>query len=156
MIGISSDTITRLLQNCRNFRGVYPCNQIPSNLSPIKYFSIIANLSESTEEGSHFICIICFKKYVFYIDSIGLPNFNSYIDTFLKSLKRPVFYNRKKYQSLHSAYCGFYCMLYVMHFETSYDYQQLNKIVFDDDLQNNDKLCMLYVNRLLKYHSVNK
>ena len=153
MIGISDNAINRLLHNCYNFTGVYACDQIPTNLHTKKYFSLISNLSTSVQKGTHFICIICFEKYVFYIDSTGLPNFNDYINIFLKSLKRPIFYNQKPCQSIQSAYCGFYCMLYVMHFETSCEYQKANKIVFDDNFRNNDKLCVFYVNKLLKYHA---
>ena len=89
-----------------------------------------------------------FKNVVFYIDSLGLPNFNTSINIFLNSLNRNIFFNCKQIQKIDSAFCGFYAMLYVLHFDVKNKYRQ--KIVFSNNLNQNDHICLNHVRRLLK------
>jgi hypothetical protein len=154
MIGINNKTIEGLLQTCPLFKGVFSCNNIPASLSNNDSFSIVCNLSKVEEPGTHFITIVCFKDYVLYIDSIGMHCFNLDITRFLLNLNRTIFYNTKKIQSITSTYCGMYCVMYILHFNTPLHYQHDNKLSFTIDMQKNDKQCVKNVSRLIKY--VNK
>jgi hypothetical protein len=154
MIGVSSFSITNLLKNCPFFKGVYSCNQIPTSLQAEFFFSIICNLSTADQKGSHFITIAAFKDYVFYIDSLGWKCFNPFIKQFLLSLNRTIFINQKQYQEYTSSYCGLYCTLHVLHFGTPREYQRINKLVFSANLEENDKMCIKYIKKLLKYHEI--
>lgn len=155
MIGVNSSTISNLLRNCSSFKGVYPCDKIPPSLHTEKQFSIICNLSTAEEKGSHFITIIIFKDYAMYIDSMGWECFNVYIKRFLRSLNRFIFTNQKQYQDYGSSYCGLYCVLHVLHFNTSRKYQEENKLVFTDNMTQNDQKCVSSIKRLLKYNETN-
>lgn len=150
MIGISNASLNNILKKkCSYFKGVYACDKIPSTLKTKKHFAIVCNLSVSNQPGSHFISIIAMPNYVLYIDSIGIPITNIYIQRFLELMKRVVYVNTKQLQAIESMHCGFYCIMYVLHFSKNENYQRRNKLVFTTDLALNDKKCVSYVKRLL-------
>lgn len=119
--GISNHAIETVLRGtCRDFRGVFSSNTIPSCLLQHRdrwnRFSIVCNLSEVNEPGTHFVSIIAFPSFVLYLDSLGQPCTVTSIVEFLRQLKKPVFYNTRQIQDVSSDFCGLYCILFVLHF----------------------------------------
>lgn len=151
MIGLQNTSIATLLEHCGSFYGVFSSDNIPKHLKGKNRFSIICNLSPKSKSGTHFIAIIAYNQTVIYMDSIGLPCSNNAILTFLKSLNRKIYFNNQQHQSVFSNYCGFYCMLYVLYFNTPKYFQIQNKIEFTNNYARNDQLCYKFVKYLLKY-----
>ena len=114
MRGLSNIFIDDVLQNCTRYHGCYAADMIPIDILEKKqHFSIIVNLSVQKDPGTHFITIIGFPNYIYYIDSVGWPCMTPPITHFLSSLNRPIFYNYKQIQSYQSAFCSLYCILFV-------------------------------------------
>lgn len=151
MDGLSNNFIDSILiSRARYFRGVYSANNISPSLSQENVFSIICNLDEFGEKGSHFVTIICFPKFVLYIDSFGLPCLVKTINIFLKTLNRPIFFNETQIQSNNSNYCGFFTMLFVLYFDLIFTEKTPKKIVFNlSDLSMNDNICVKEIKHIL-------
>lgn len=143
--GITNVYIDSILKSCSYYRGIYSCDTIPKNLCDIDHFGIVCNLSKEEETGTHFISIIVFPKYVFYIDSLSGTCLNPDINKFLASLQKPVFFNSKTIQSPSSLFCGFFAILFILYFEAYRNF----KLQFDSELNNNDKICIKYLCTLL-------
>ena len=132
------------------FKGTYSANTLPQNLKNVSRFSLVCNLSNVNEVGSHFITIIRFKNYVLYIDSLGLPCFNDFINTFLASLQIPIYYNNVQIQDEQSLFCSFYAIFFILYFEK----KQVIKMKFYKPpsplLIRNDKKVVQYIVKLIK------
>ena len=144
--GISNHYIESILKPlCADFRGVFSADTIPTQLLQCKTFSIICNLSNVRQLGSHFITIIVQSKRVLYLDSLGLPCVVGEISTFLEKLRKPVFYNSQQIQDYKSKFCGFYCILFVLHFGNP-----SVPLVFEkEELLVNDLSCIRKIRELL-------
>lgn len=150
-VGLTNVFIDDVLKNCNSFRGCYAADKIPNSLlHSLEKVTIVVNLSPHTHKGSHFITIVIFPNFVYYIDSLGLPCFSLHILSFLKQLKRPILYNKKKIQSSTSTYCALYCILFALFFDCTKNDRQKNKLVFTNHFLKNDKKVVKYVKRLIK------
>lgn len=151
--GISNFFIDSILKSVKNnsyYYGVYSANNIPTHLITKKNFSIISNLSNVGENGSHFITIIAYCNYVLYLDSFGLPCINENIATFLNSLKRPIFYNATQIQDFSSLFCGYYCVLFVLFFNCHKKNKHLQMHFNNANLLENDNKCVMYICKFIK------
>lgn len=148
MEGVSNHYIDSVLKPiCANYCGVFSANNIPISLRKKKVFSIVCNLSNEGQAGSHFVTILSFPNYVIYIDSLGLPCIIEPISNFLSRLNKPVFYNTTQIQSAKSKFCGFYCILFVL----LYDRKPNIKLSFTrKNLMLNDERCVEYITQILK------
>jgi hypothetical protein len=148
---ISNNYIESILQRrTKYFIGVYSADNLPQNLNTSEKFTLICNHDNVGEAGSHFISIICFPDYVFYLDSFGYPCNIDTIKYFLQSLKRKIFYNSLQLQDFTSSYCGFYCILYSLYFDKIFDSMAPLKIKFNmNNLLENDMLCVEQIKRLV-------
>ena len=135
-----------LFDNASHFYGVFSNDNVNPNLKYLNRFSVVCNLSNGNEDGSHFVAIIALPTYVLYIDSFGLPCVTENLCEFLSTLNKPVYHNSKQIQDFYSNYCGFYCMLYVLYF----DKERLFTIEFTDNLKKNDTLCIKYIISMMK------
>ncbi|PCJ29142.1 MAG: hypothetical protein COA94_02420 [Rickettsiales bacterium] len=147
---ISSEGLTNifvenyLAEHCHTFRGVFSADRIPNILALEKRFSIVVNLSNYGEIGSHFIAIIVFEDHVIYIDVLGEECTNKHIKKYLDYLRKPIQSNIRKIQSNTSRCCGFFAIVYVMYFERP----TVIEIVFhrgEQNLYRNDDLCIQYI-----------
>jgi hypothetical protein len=134
-----------LSERCINFKGVFSCDNIPQHFAKLDQFSIICNFAKENETGSHFVSIIAFKEYVLYIDSFGIPCFNPSLQLFLSKTLRPIMFNTIQIQDFTSNFCGFYCILFVLHFNA----QVRTKMTFSNNLPENDAICLKYIKTLL-------
>ena len=146
--GITNVYIKCLLSEyCPKFGGVYSSNDIPNKLLDESDYGIVVNLSDVGERGSHFIAIVCLPSHVLYIDSYGHECQDRDICGFLSKLNKPVYYNRRQIQSYDSNFCGFFSMLYVLHYCTRVN---VNLKFSDRDLLRNDDLCISYLCQYLQ------
>ena len=149
MEGISNNYIESILKpTCVDFHGVFSANTIPIQLLQCQTFSFVCNFSRAAEPGSHFVTIISLHDRVLYLDSLALPCLVREITTFLRRLGKPVFSNSQRVQDLTSKFCGFYCILFVLYFNSKEPRFQL---LFETRaLLVNDSTCIEYIQRLLK------
>lgn len=100
-------------QNCKIFKGVFPCDSLPSQFSLPAIFVI--NLSPHTEAGSHWVTVyITADRSAFYFDSFGLPIKNTYIWRFIKRHASQIIYNKKQLQHIVSNKCGRFCCVFAI------------------------------------------
>ena len=130
------------------FQGVYSANNIANKFFGVPRFSIICNLSNYGERGTHFITIIAFPEFVLYIDSLGLPCFNSSISHFLIRLQRAVYYSNRAIQHWDSSFCGFFCILNVLIYESELS------VKFSSLPEQNDKICIRNIIRVLSHRKM--
>ena len=149
MAGLTNTYIHNFLSTqSSHYKGVFSSNNIDKDLKYLKRFSIVCNLSKYGEIGSHFVSIISFPDYVFYIDSLGLPCIAPSICAFLSSLNKSVFINTRQFQQETSIYCGFYCIMFVLYYDKKRNFQlNFNSALMRD---NNDAKCIMYVRKLIK------
>jgi hypothetical protein len=131
---------------CKLFRGTYSCNTIPRE--SYDKASYIVNLSPVGEVGTHFICIIKRKSYVYYFDSYGLQPYNEYIMHYLKSLNVPIYHNTVKIQHEKSKFCGYFCMLKVLITDTNCK-SPIDLNFYTTDIIRNDRLCIEYITKAI-------
>lgn len=95
------------------FKGVFPCDSLPTKFSLPAIF--IINLSPHTEPGSHWVALyITSKRYAFYFDSFGFPVNNHYILQFLKKHAVKITHNVKQLQHITSNKCGQFCCAFAI------------------------------------------
>ena len=145
MTGLSNVYIEGLLRSkCCKFVGVYSCNNLP-DLNRSCMFSLVCNLSEDDEPGTHFITILHTERNIIYIDPFGHPCENEKIQTFIRSFDRAPIYNETQIQDYESSFCGFYAILFCLYFE----HPESVVLRFNRRLANNDNLCIDYITQLL-------
>lgn len=165
MLGISNLDIEEILfsekaqsfmNNCTaiGFSGVFSSNNLPSKLIKKNCFSLICNLSRDTEPGTHFITIIFYSTYIFYIDSLGLPCLNKDVRNYLDHFNLPIMCNSQQIQDSQSVFCGFFCILFILFYEARRDdKKKLVALEWNtklDCLKLNDEKCIQNICDLLK------
>jgi len=148
--GISSVYIESVVMpRTKFFLGVYAADNLPENFIGEK-FTLICNLDNVGEVGSHFITIIGFPTYVLYLDSLGFSCNVESIKNFLRSRHRNVFYNSVQLQDFSSSFCGFYCILYALYYDKIFDSIVPEEIKFNtSNLLENDMMCIEQIKNLL-------
>jgi hypothetical protein len=129
-----------------DYRGVFSSDTIPTELRSADRFSFVTNLSRADEEGTHFVAVVARPSHVLYFDPVGLPCIVPSILEFLNGCRRPHLYSSSPFQDpVASSHCGFYCMLYVMFFDSNF--APGFPIRFHDrpPLTRNDPLCERYI-----------
>ena len=94
--GISNQYIDQLMQEISyTFRGTFSADNIPEFEG--ENFSLIINLSNAREKGSHFIAVSISEKQILYFDSFGSLQTNSNIEKYLKDIKNEFYTLNIKY-----------------------------------------------------------
>jgi hypothetical protein len=105
------------------FGGVYSRDTLPKSIKSKFY---IVNLDESTNEGTHWVCVYnCDYQVCYYFDSFGVDPCDEIL-RFMKQTKKKILMSTYRIQELGSIMCGYYC-IYVCD-------QLLNNITFYDIL----------------------
>jgi len=127
-----------------DFLGVYPSDVSPRTNK--EEFSVIFNLSEHDERGSHFIAIIKKKKKIMYFDSFGEKCYIASIQKFMDRFLLPIIWNNKKIQNNFSNFCGFYCFYFLIHcFHNNHTLNHFIKQFQFEDLKENDLLLINFI-----------
>lgn len=110
---ISIREYIRPYQRQNIFKGVFPCDSLPTNFSLPAVFVI--NLSPHDEPGTHWIALYISRSGdAFYFDSFGMKPSNFHIIAFLKMHTKTVDFNRKQLQHLSSNKCGRFCCVFIV------------------------------------------
>ena len=150
MRGVTNHFLSFILDKyfvVQDFKGVFSSNNVDCKIASLPKFSIICNLSEYGEYGSHFVTIIAFKDFLFYIDPLGIPCFVQSLCEFLKLCNRKIFYNTKPIQNINDSYCGLYCLLFVLYYDSRCKYS--GKLTFYSETEKNAKKCISMIKKLI-------
>ena len=132
-----------------NFLGVYPCDVLPNK--NFEKFSVIFNLSKHYENGSHFISVTGNKRKIIYFDSFGEPCDNEHILKYMKSFKKPIKVSKQQLQSVHSNFCGLYCLYFLIRcFLKNESLKNFLNHFGIKSLMKNDKLLLKYILKEIK------
>lgn len=86
-------------------------------------FSLIANLSRRTSEGTHFVSFILRDNILMYLDPLNIyVELNSDINDFISSLEKKgvkTLRLTRAIQSIYSNYCGFFSLYFCLLFNDS-------------------------------------
>lgn len=158
--------LTNVLLNsiCKSFCpthyvGLYSPEKIPvSRLRKLSKFTFIILLSGAPT--GHYVLVHASPSTIYYIDPYGLPCFDGKVLKFLysssgkkkekKKKKRAVLINKRQIQHEKSVYCGMYVVLYSVYFDSSLRQSKVNIKFHQNPSLANDKLCIQYINSMLK------
>ncbi len=94
--GISNIYIDQLMNKISwSFRGTFSANNIPKFKD--NFFSLIVNLSNEGETGTHFIAIFITENKILYFDSLGSFQINPNIKHYLETYKNQFHTTKNKY-----------------------------------------------------------
>jgi hypothetical protein len=107
---MDTNQIENVLRNQSSFQGVFSSDTLPTIPR-----LLVCNTDPSTRPGEHWIAIYVDteKHYGEYFDSFGRPPSKD-IESYLNANCRRWTFNKKQLQSRISAFCGFYCCLFVI------------------------------------------
>jgi len=101
-----------MMADVKGFLGVYAHNQVDSLKPPKKGDSLIMNLDDSNQAGSHWVAFYFSPLHACYFDSFGVPPDNRSLK-YLRKYDKPVIYSKIQLQEDQSSECGFYCMTFI-------------------------------------------
>jgi hypothetical protein len=136
---MNTDQIQKLLKNISGFQGVFS-----SDTLPVKPRLLVCNTDPSTKPGEHWIAIYVDETgRGEYFDSFGrVPN--EHFESYMNANCRNWTFNKKQLQSIVSAFCGYYCVVYVTFRASGNDMLKFTRM-FSNDTGFNDMI----VHRLL-------
>lgn len=135
----------RPIQKDKIFKGVFPCDGLPSSVELPAGF--IINLSSSSQPGSHWVALyIDDGGTAVYFDSFGLAPKNSFIKKFIKLHSKMCIYSSVQLQHISSVKCGKFAAIFVAaKLQNKHFINFLNK--FSKNLTIND----IVVDQIYKY-----
>jgi len=150
MAGLSNIYLLNLAKklNLKKFKGIFSCDTLPKPEKHWEEFSLISNLSKYDEKGSHFIAIYVLPDKIIYFDSYGIKCTNEFINEYLQTIGKNLFYNTRRIQDVDSIFCGYFCLAFILVTESS-------EYSFDNFMNNFDKKNLLnnenIVTRIIRY-----
>ena len=111
---MDTEQIACILNHCKIFRGVYPSDMLPKNVS--RPGAIVANTHPSDKPGEHWVAIYLKpNRKGEYFDSYGLAPIEPRIEEFMNEMCPDGWkYNTVALQDANSFTCGYYSVLYII------------------------------------------
>jgi hypothetical protein len=122
------------------FVGVFSSDQLPQ-VKLKTGESVIINLSDSEEVGTHFVAAFKKAQHIIYFDSLALNVVTDDIEDFL-NLHRKIIYLRRRLQPLSSIYCGYYCIAFIIKMKSNTLMQFHRLFQKTWNLSKNDKIIL--------------
>ena len=107
---LSNIFINNLLKNFKNFEACYSKDQIPL-IEDNK--SLIFNLQNSNQPGSHWISLSRKNNNIFIFDSFGVGRIPINLYKFIKNYN--IITNIYRIQDINSNLCGLFCVLFCLY-----------------------------------------
>lgn len=128
------------------FKGTYSADNIPL-FEKKTNFSIIVNLSNMNEKGSHFIAIKrrAAESVVMYYNPFGGKCENKNILSFMSQYTRNYNYSLLQVQSYLSEMCGFFCAGYLISDHLNFKINKYHQIYNFQDLLLNDAIVTKFI-----------
>ena len=102
--------MNNLLKSFKNFEGVYSKDQIPL-IGNNK--SLISNLQNSNQKGSHWVGLSRKNNDIFIFDSFGIGHVPNNLYKIYKNYN--IITNLYRIQDLNSSLCGLFCVLFCLY-----------------------------------------
>ena len=102
--------INNVLKNLKNFEGCYSKDQIPL-IENNK--SLIFNLENSYQTGSHWVGLSRQNNNIFIFDSFGIGDIPNKLYKIYKNYN--IIENIYRIQDIHSSLCGMFCVLFCLY-----------------------------------------
>jgi len=165
-LGLSGLYLERLLRSLptplHNFRGVFSIDAIPRLTSES---SIIFNLSRVAEKGSHFVAIYLSRERLYFFDSLGIISYLCHPTLQTELLRLTQYYDvpleiviREPIQPMQSLFCGFYCIYFILLYDSAKppqfrpdSFYMLQSPTNDDIVVNNIIMWINVSRHLLNY-----
>jgi hypothetical protein len=132
----------------RLFNGVYPKDglaKLTPQLSKKARGSIVVNMNNTGQAGSHWTAILMDKDRTIYFDSFGVVPSNEVL-AFMKKRKGPMFYVDRQLQDPTSASCGWFCLYMIT--ECTLKGRDILDVLSDDftyDVKQNERRLRKYM-----------
>ena len=142
---MNTSTIKRLLRTYKCFKGVYPSDMLPINMSlPLR---IIINTDPHDKPGQHWVSVSIDKQgNGYYFDSFGFPPLVESIYKFITTRATNGWgYNRTQIQDVTSSTCGKYCVLFIIYMCNNLSHKE-----FTRQFGYNTKANDIKINKALK------
>ena len=137
----------------KHFLGCFPADIHP-NVKKKKVFSIIFNLSQHNEEGTHYIAIFANEKEIIYFDSYGKKCTNKNILKFIQKEKdnRHFKISNKQIQDCKSNFCGYFCLGFIFSQQIGLSFSKFLGFFIKnhDNLFLNDEIIIFFIKCLVK------
>lgn len=126
---ISNIQLTRKVKQLHlpDFKGCYSKDELPS---PLRSGYYIINMQNATTKsgkslpGTHWVFLEVGKSSSCYVDSFGIVPPTEIVEAATK----PIYYNSRQVQDLHSDLCGYYCLyFYYQHAINGRTYRDIAK-----------------------------
>lgn len=122
--------------------GVFMKDELPKTLKNGNY---IMNLDSSTGSGTHWVCFHKKGNELAYFDSFGTEPPQEAYEIMTKGKKTMAYYSDKVVQDTKSNICGFYCILFLLHFKLTdgsvHDsFVKFHNIFYDNAKSINDRM----------------
>lgn len=102
----------QLMRMCKNvpfFRGVFMRDRLPKK--PWKRENIIVNLDSYNSRGTHWVALRILPNRAYYFNSFG--NLSPPPEIVQYCSNRPIYFNKRRYQSFNSNQCGQLCVKFL-------------------------------------------
>lgn len=133
--------IEQTLASVPYFKGVYPCDQLPSKFTLPAIF--IFNHDPGYLSGTHWSTIaISDNGLADYMDSYGLPPLQQEIKYFLRLHSKHQRYNKKRLQSMTSNVCGHYACIFALYRAVDLSMKDFTDEFSSNDFCHNDQIVM--------------
>jgi hypothetical protein len=149
-MAISNIFITELLYRSKLFKGVYSSNEKTPKL--LHNESIIFNLSEKNKKGTHFIAACMKRKKIIMFDPLNMfAIIPEPICNYIRSHNVPIENNNFPIQAYSSDYCGYFCIAFVLLYNSLSLDEFLNLFYSDEHLLSlNDVIVLKIIYKILK------
>ena len=144
-IALSTNQIDDLLKTDSNFKGTFPCDQIPHSAE--NEHSYVINTDPMGLPGSHWCALVIRGNNAYFFDSFGrFYNNQSFPVIFRENLRKICFdkkvvFQNKVLQGFHSNTCGEYCVYFIKQMSKHVNFNTIFRD-FTQNLKANDKKIM--------------
>ena len=121
------------------------------NIASKRNMNLIINLQDSSQNGSHWVCLIIKGKNAFYFDSFGAKP-DTYVTQYCRQNGLRLGYNNYIIQDLSSTECGVFCIALLKYLANN-NKKELYKTsdefidIFNNNTKDNDKLLKCFMKK---------
>ena len=156
--GLSNRFLNRFLKSmkCKKFKGVFAVDRCPKPEKLPKTFSLIVNLSQAHQPGSHFVALYVDEgDYLWYFDSFALPApvYNRHLMLFLAKWirkNRLIHVMKWRIQSYESLFCGWFAASFCLFAEFKTSPAKFGSFFESKNLLQNEAIVQYLVKRLCR------
>jgi len=130
-----------MMKDVDGFLGVYAHNEVDSLKAPKMGDSLIMNLDDSNEAGSHWVAFYFSPRSACYFDSFGVPPDDRSLK-YLRKYNKLVAYSQLQLQEDCSEECGWYCMSFIRLMAEGNTFRETIETFRDHPGQYNEQLAV--------------